>query len=52
VVTPDYDIAESARIMADMKIKRLVVVDEETEEVLGIFTAADLARVIAEQCVE
>ncbi len=52
VVTPDYDIAESARIMADMKIKRLVVVDEETEEVVGIFTAADLARVIAEHGVE
>lgn len=52
VVTPDYDIIESARIMADMKIKRLVVVDEETEEVVGIFTAADLARVIAEHGIE
>ncbi len=48
VVTPDYDIVESARIMADMKIKRLIVLNEETEEVEGIFTAADLARVIAE----
>ncbi len=48
VVTPDYDIVESARIMADMKIKRLVILNEETEEVEGIFTAADLARVIAE----
>ncbi len=49
VVTPDYDIVESARIMAEMKIKRLVVVDEESEEVKGIFTASDLAKVLAEK---
>ncbi len=52
VVTPDYDIVESARIMAEMKIKRLVVVDEENEEVKGIFTASDLARVIAEKGIQ
>ncbi len=49
VVTPDYDIVESARIMAEMKIKRLVVVDEESEEVKGIFTASDLAKILAEK---
>ncbi|KUJ92843.1 MULTISPECIES: CBS domain-containing protein [Archaeoglobus] len=44
VVSPDYDVRESARIMADMKIRRLVVMEEE--EIKGIFTAADLARVL------
>ncbi|RLI89811.1 MAG: histidine kinase [Archaeoglobales archaeon] len=50
VISPDYDVREAARIMADMKIKRLVVM--EGEEVKGIFTAADLAKVIAESPVE
>ncbi len=45
-VSPDYSLREAARIMADMKIKRLVVV--ENDEVVGIFTASDLARAIAE----
>ena len=44
-VSPDYSLREAARIMADMKIKRLVVV--ENDEVVGIFTASDLARAIA-----
>ncbi|MEM0088231.1 MAG: CBS domain-containing protein [Archaeoglobaceae archaeon] len=46
VVSPDYDVRESARIMADMKIRRLVVM--EGGEIKGIFTAADLARVLGE----
>ncbi|AEA46409.1 CBS domain-containing protein [Archaeoglobus veneficus] len=50
VITPDYDVREAARIMADMKIKRLVVMEDE--EVKGIFTSADLARVIAESSFE
>ncbi len=45
VVSPDYDVKESARIMADLKIRRLVVM--EKGEIKGIFTAADLARVLA-----
>lgn len=46
VISPDYDVKESARIMADLKIRRLVVM--ENDEIKGIFTAADLARVLAE----
>jgi CBS domain-containing protein len=44
-VSPDFNVREVARIMADMKIKRLVVT--ENDEVRGIFTAADLAKVIS-----
>jgi CBS domain-containing protein len=49
-VSPEYGVRESARIMADMKIKRLVVI--ENDEVKGIFTAADLARVVAQSPME
>ena len=45
-VSPDYSVKEAARIMVDMKIRRLVIADGE--KVVGIFTAADLAKVIAE----
>ncbi len=45
VISPDYDVRESARIMADLKIRRLVVM--EKGEIKGIFTASDLARVLA-----
>ncbi|MCS7118555.1 MAG: CBS domain-containing protein [Archaeoglobaceae archaeon] len=45
VVSSDYEVKESARIMADLKIRRLVVM--EKGEIKGIFTAADLARVMA-----
>ncbi len=44
-VSPDYSLREAARIMADMKIKRLIVI--ENDKVVGIFTAADLAKAIA-----
>lgn len=44
-VSPDYGLRESAKIMAEMKIKRLIVMEDE--EVKGIFTAADLADVVA-----
>ena len=44
-VSPDYTVRESAKIMADMGIKRLVVV--ENGEIKGIFTASDLAKVVA-----
>lgn len=46
VVSPDYDVRESARIMADLKIRRLVVMEEGV--IKGIFTASDLARVLGE----
>jgi len=45
-VSPEYSVKEAARIMADMKIRRLVIVNGD--QILGIFTAADLAKVIAE----
>ncbi len=47
VISPDYDVRESARIMADIKIRRLVVM--EGGEIKGIFTASDLARVLGER---
>lgn len=46
VVSPDYEIREAAKIMADLKIRRLVVV--EGDELKGIFTASDLVRVLGE----
>jgi CBS domain-containing protein len=49
-ISPEYSVRESARIMADLKIKRLVVT--ENDEVKGIFTASDLARVIARSPLE
>ncbi len=44
VISPDYDVKEAARIMADMKVRRLVVM--EGEEIKGIFTSSDLVRVL------
>ncbi|MCK4948519.1 MAG: CBS domain-containing protein [Thermoplasmata archaeon] len=45
-VNQRFTVREAARIMKDMKIKRLLVADGE--EIVGIFTAADLVEVIAE----
>ena len=44
-VSPDYSVREAAKIMAEMKIRRLVVVEEG--KVTGIFTASDLVEVLA-----
>lgn len=44
VVSPDYDVREAAKIMADMKIRRLLVM--ENGEIRGIFTSSDLVRVL------
>jgi len=44
-VSPEYTIEEASKIMADMKIRRLVVVEEEG--VVGIFTASDLTKALA-----
>lgn len=46
-VTPDFSVKEASRIMADMKVRRLVVVEEG--RVVGIFTASDLVRALAER---
>jgi len=45
-IKPDFGIREAARIMSDLKIKRLLVLEDE--EIIGIFTASDLADVMAE----
>lgn len=44
VVSPDYEVKEAARIMADLGIRRLVVMEEG--EIRGIFTSSDLVRVL------
>lgn len=44
-ISPDFHLREAARIMADMKVKRLVVMDNE--KLIGIFTASDLAMALA-----
>ncbi|AIY90423.1 CBS domain-containing protein [Geoglobus acetivorans] len=44
-VNPEYTIHEASKIMADMKIRRLVVA--EGEKIVGIFTASDLVRAIS-----
>ncbi|MDD4898647.1 MAG: CBS domain-containing protein [Methanocellales archaeon] len=49
-INPDFNIREAARIMADLKIKRLLVMKDE--KIIGIFTAADLADFIARSSLE
>lgn len=49
-INPDFHIREAARIMADLRIKRLIVMKDE--ELIGIFTAADLADVIARHSID
>jgi len=44
-VSGDYSVRECARMMSDMKIKRLIVTSRG--KIKGIFTASDLARVIS-----
>ncbi|RLI83194.1 MAG: histidine kinase [Archaeoglobales archaeon] len=45
IVSPDYDLKEATRIMSDMKIKRLVVVEDD--KIVGILTASDVVNAIA-----
>lgn len=44
-ISPNFLLKEAASIMADMKVKRLVVMDKD--ELVGIFTASDLALALA-----
>ena len=44
-ITPDTKTREAARIMSDLKIKRLLVI--ENNQIIGIFTASDLADVLS-----
>ncbi len=46
-VSPEYTIEEVSKIMADMKIRRLVVIEDE--KIIGIFTASDLVRALAKR---
>jgi CBS domain-containing protein len=43
-VEPTTDVKEAARIMAEMKVRRLVVVQDGKP--IGMFTAADLAKAV------
>jgi len=43
-VPPTADVKEGARIMAEMKVRRLVVV--QNGKPIGLFTAADLAKAV------
>lgn len=43
-VEPATDVKEAARIMAEMKVRRLVVVQDGRP--VGMFTAADLAKAV------
>lgn len=44
-VSPEFTVHEASRIMADMRIRRLVVMDGS--EIVGIFTASDLVKAIS-----
>jgi len=43
-VSPSTDVKEAARIMTELKVRRLVVVEEGRP--IGVFTSADLARAV------
>jgi CBS domain-containing protein len=47
-ITGDRSIKEAARIMHEKKIRRLIVVDETDEKVVGIITQGDIIRAMAE----
>lgn len=47
-VSPDAPLADAAQLMAEYRIRRLVVVDE-TGAMVGIITTGDIARSMAEK---
>jgi len=49
-VSGDFSVRECARIMSDMKVRRLIVTSRGKIE--GIFTASDLARVLSKSPLE
>ncbi len=49
-VSPDYSLREAAKIMDDLKIKRLVVRDKG--EIVGILTASDVIKAMAKSPLE
>ena len=46
VITPDFELREAARVMTQLKIRRLPVVQEG--RLLGIITSSDITRAIGE----
>ena len=44
VVSPDFDIREAARVMSQLKIRRLPVV--ESGKIIGVLTAADIVKAL------
>jgi len=46
-VKPETSLREAARIMAQLHVRRLPVVDEEVGKLLGVFTSADLSSALA-----
>ncbi len=46
IITPDFEIKEAARVMTQLKIRRLPVVHEG--QLIGIVTSADITRAIGE----
>ncbi|MFN3621374.1 MAG: cyclic nucleotide-binding/CBS domain-containing protein [Nitrososphaerales archaeon] len=46
VITPDFELKEAARVMTQLKIRRLPVV--HMGQLLGIITSADITRAIGE----
>jgi len=46
-VKPETSLREAARIMSQLHVRRLPVVDEEAGKLLGVFTSADLSSALA-----
>ncbi|MCP8310163.1 MAG: CBS domain-containing protein [Candidatus Methylarchaceae archaeon HK01M] len=46
VINPDFDLKEAARIMEQLKIRRLPVIEDE--KLVGILTSADITRAMAD----
>jgi CBS domain-containing protein len=49
-VSPTTDVKEAARIMTEMKVRRLVVIEDGRP--IGIFAAADLAKAVGKKPLE
>jgi len=45
VINPDFNLKEAARIMTQLNIRRLPVI--ENEKLIGILTSADITRALA-----
>ena len=45
VINPDFNLKEAARIMTQLNIRRLLVI--ENEKLIGILTSADITRALA-----